>query len=208
VCSILRYAGMHSIKFLEGVGRMKVLGIAASPRRGGNSEILLDRALEGARTKGAEVEKVVIADLKIAPCDGRSRCWSTGRCHIKDDMQPLYKKLHLSDLLVVSSPVYFGSVTAQLKTVIDRCQSIWVKNFILNKRPRLRKRKGLFISVSGHENRKFFRNQKEIIKLFYMVLGVEFSKALYIPAVDRKKDILKDAVSLGKAFRSGARLIK
>jgi len=186
---------------------MRVLGISASPRRDGNSEILLDKALEGAQSKGAKTEKIIIADLNISPCDGNNRCWKSGRCYKKDDMQMVYKKIESANLVFISSPVYFGSVTAQLKTLIDRSQSAWVKNCILSKPKTRCSRKGLFISVSGHENRKFFRNQKEILKIFFMVLNIVFAKSLYIPAIDSKGDVLKNSSALKRAYSAGSSLI-
>lgn len=99
---------------------MKVLGIVCSPRKGGNTEILVDEALAAARELGAEVELVTIADKNIAPCDGCGSCIKTGRCRIEDDMQELYDKLLEADGIVFGTPVYFWSATAQAKAVIDR----------------------------------------------------------------------------------------
>jgi multimeric flavodoxin WrbA len=99
---------------------VKVLGIVGSPRKGGNTEIMLEEALAAAREAGAETEIVRIADKNIAPCDACYSCRKTGVCKIKDDMQPIYKQLEAADGVFFATPVYFYSVTAQLKTVIDR----------------------------------------------------------------------------------------
>ena len=97
-----------------------VLGFAGSPRRGGNSEILLDRVLEGAASKGATVEKIAVSALKISPCRNCQGCASTGRCVVQDDMQLVYPKLCRAERIVVSSPIFFGTVSAQMKALIDR----------------------------------------------------------------------------------------
>jgi len=102
----------------------KVLGIAGGPRKGGNSDLLLDSFLEGASLKGCEVEKIYIADKDIAPCDEKNICYTAGICHIKDDMQQIYEKLLLADCLIVATPTFFMGPPAQLKVMIDRCQSL------------------------------------------------------------------------------------
>lgn len=99
---------------------MKVLGIVCSPRRGGNTEILVEEALAAAREAGAQTELVFVADKKIAPCDGCASCRKTGVCRIKDDMQPIYQQLEMADAIIFGTPVYFANVSAQAKTIMDR----------------------------------------------------------------------------------------
>lgn len=190
-------------------GRLRVLGIAASPRRNGNSEILLDKVLAGASSKGAKVEKVILNELSIRPCQGCGRCRKAGVCYIKDDMRSMYKSLQDMDAIVVASPVYFGSITAQMKILIDRCQSLWIKNFLSkDKRQKPLYKKGIFISVSGHKNPRFFRNSREIIKIFFAVLGVKLFKELYLPALEHKGEVLKRRAALERAYRYGKSLVK
>jgi len=99
---------------------MKVLGIVGSPRKGGNTEILMEEALAAAREAGAETEMFLVADKNINGCDGCHSCGQTKVCKIKDDMQPLYEKMEKSDAIIFGSPVYFHGVTAQAKAIIDR----------------------------------------------------------------------------------------
>ena len=99
---------------------MKVLGIVCSPRRAGNTEILVGEALASAKDSGADVELVTLAGKNIAPCDGCESCIKTGKCRIEDDMQEIYSKLLEADGTIFGSPVYFWSVTAQAKALIDR----------------------------------------------------------------------------------------
>jgi multimeric flavodoxin WrbA len=99
---------------------MKILGLSCSPRRQGTTEILLDMALQGAQQEGSEVELYRVAGKDIKPCDGCRSCQETGKCHIQDDMQGLYKKLLEADGIIFGTPIYFYSMTAQSKTVIDR----------------------------------------------------------------------------------------
>ena len=99
---------------------MKVLGIACSARKGGNTEILVQEALASAREAGAETELVSVVGKNILPCDGCGTCRKTGACHIRDDMQTIYEQLKATDGVVFGSPVYFGSVSAQAKAIMDR----------------------------------------------------------------------------------------
>ena len=105
----------------------KVLGISASPRRGGNAEVLLDAALSGAAGAGAIVEKIILNELCLKPCQACDGCSKTGACIIKDDMRQIYKKVDETDALIVASPIYFGSLAAQAKIMIDRFQPYWVR---------------------------------------------------------------------------------
>jgi len=99
---------------------VKILGLSFSPRKQGNTEILLGEALGAAKAQGAETELYSIAGKDIKPCDGCWGCRQTGECHIKDDMQGLYAKLLEADGIIFGTPVYFYNMTGQGKTVIDR----------------------------------------------------------------------------------------
>ena len=98
---------------------VKVLGIMGSPRFGGNSDLLLDSALAGAGEGGAEIEKITICDLNIAPCKECLACDITGECVQADDMRSLYPKLVEADRLFLASPIFFMGISAQIKALID-----------------------------------------------------------------------------------------
>ena len=106
----------------------KVLILSGSPRKGGNSDILCDRFAQGAVDNGNLVEKIRVAEKKIAPCSGCYFCKNNGgRCALNDDMGEILQKIIDCDVLVLSSPVYFYSICAQLKTVIDRMVARWTE---------------------------------------------------------------------------------
>lgn len=106
----------------------KVLILSGSPRKGGNSDSLCDQFMKGAEEAGHEVEKIRVQDKKTAPCIACYYCKShNGECAIKDDMAEILRKMLAADVLVLSSPVYFYSVSAQLKTVIDRTVARWLE---------------------------------------------------------------------------------
>ena len=104
----------------------KVLILSGSPRKGGNSDLLCDQFLKGAQEAGHEVEKIRICEKKIAPCMGCYFCQThQDQCALKDDMPAIVDKIMQADVLVLASPVYFYSINAQMKAVIDRCVRSW-----------------------------------------------------------------------------------
>ncbi len=98
----------------------RVLGVVGSPRKRGNTSILVARILEGAAEAGAETETVLLGDLEIADCDGCLVCWQGEDCCKQDDMNALYPKIIRADVLVLGTPVYWYGPTALMKAFIDR----------------------------------------------------------------------------------------
>lgn len=98
----------------------KILAIIGSPRRGGNTDILAGRVLDGARAAGADTEPVYLGDLTIRECDGCHACWAGGECPKRDDMNALYPKIAAAAGLVLATPVYWYGPTALLKGFVDR----------------------------------------------------------------------------------------
>lgn len=99
---------------------MKVLGISGSPRKDGNTEMLIMEALEGAKAKGAEVEMVALSGKDIKGCQAHPSCGQGGKCLIDDDMQPIYAKMMEADAIIIGTPIYFGGMTGQTKSFLDR----------------------------------------------------------------------------------------
>lgn len=110
---------------------MRVVGVVCSPRARGNTEILVKEALIGAKDMGSEAELITLAGKAIAPCDACRSCVKTGECHIKDDMQEVYKKFQEADGIILGSPVYFVNVSAQAKILIDRTYALlWTRKLM------------------------------------------------------------------------------
>jgi multimeric flavodoxin WrbA len=99
---------------------VRLLGIVCSPRKGGNTEILVKEALKPAEEAGWETELFLMSEKQVAPCNACESCFKTGSCVIDDDMQELYQMLEKADAVIIGSPVYFGNVSAQAKAVMDR----------------------------------------------------------------------------------------
>jgi len=189
---------------------LRVLGIAGSPRRDGNTDLLLNEVMRGAASKGAEVKTIVLNDLDIAPCQHCDACLETGRCKVGDDMQMVYKELERADRIVLASPVHFMGVTAQTKAMIDRCQALWVRKYVL-KQPPLgdeRERKGLFVSVGGMKLANLFEPALATVKALFKVLDIAYAGELLFPGIDKKGAIKKYPDALKQAFLAGQRLVE
>jgi multimeric flavodoxin WrbA len=190
---------------------MKVLGIAGSPRRGGNTDTLLARFMEGAAGKGAEVKTLFVCSLKITGCFHCDACYDKGICKINDDMQMVYLEMETSDCLVLASPLHFMSVTAQMKAMIDRCQALWARKYIL-KIPPLgdrRERNGFLISVGGRRTvPNLFEAELVTIKNLFRMIDVVYSGDLLVPGIDARGDILKHPEVLEEAYVAGQKSVE
>jgi multimeric flavodoxin WrbA len=189
---------------------MKVLGILGSPRKGGNTELLLEEALKGAEAEGAEVERLRLTDYNIIPCKECLACYKDGNCIILDDMAKIYPKLLEADIILLASPIFFYGVTAWAKALIDRCQALWARKYRL-KDPSYgkegKKRKGFFISVGGTKGQKTFEGAILTAKYFFDVLNAEYAGELVLREVDAKGDVLKHPEALQQAFEAGRKLV-
>lgn len=188
---------------------IKVLGILGSPRREGNTELLLDRALAGAASAGGEVEKVVLSELSLSPCTNCDECGLTGECTIQDDMTYLYPKLRELDRLILASPIFFLSVSAQTKMMIDRCQSLWIAKYRLGRGIGGRdKRRGLFLSIAGRNRPREFQPAIAVVKAFFATIDVEYSQELFFGGIEGKGDVIQHPTALEEAIAAGARLVR
>ena len=107
----------------------KVLIISTSLRAGSNSEILAKEVAKGAKEKGHKVEFVSLKNKKIAFCKGCLACQKLGKCAIKDDANKITEKIKKSDVIVWATPVYYYEMSGQMKTVIDRANSLYSSNY-------------------------------------------------------------------------------
>lgn len=189
---------------------MSVLGISASPRIEGNSDLLLRQALAGAESAGAEAEYIRLCDLNIAPCIECNSCYKTGKCKIEDDYQMLYSKLLETDRLIFATPIFFMTVCAQAKILIDRCQCLWAHKYVL-KQPLIttgRDRRAMVIAVGGTKSKKMFDSVRLTMKYFLDVLDMHYAANLFVNNIDAPGQIKKHPSTMNEAFRLGKELIK
>jgi multimeric flavodoxin WrbA len=187
----------------------RILAISTSPRRGGNSETMLDAAVEGARGAGAEVEKVALADLGFRPCLNCGACSKTGRCIQKDGYTDLNEKLRAADRAVLASPIFFGSLCAQAKALIDRGQPFWAEKYVLKRTPppRAVERRALFVSCGGFaKGAKFLASAESIVKIWLLCQDVAYAGAVFESGVDAKGAILSHPEALARCRKAGEEL--
>lgn len=188
---------------------IKTLGISMSPRNNGNSDLLLHEALAGADSAGSHIEYIRLSDLNIGPCIECNACYKTGTCQIQDDYQQLLKKMLDADRLIFATPIFFMSVCAQAKMLIDRGQCLWANKYILKKqliRPQ-RDRRAMVIAVGGSKSKKQFESIRLTMKYYFDVLDINYAANLFINKVDRLSEIQKHPSALKEAFRLGKELI-
>ncbi|TEU02503.1 MAG: flavodoxin family protein [Dehalococcoidia bacterium] len=185
---------------------MRVLGIMGSPRIKGNTDLLLDEALKGAQSQGAEVEKIIVDNLNISPCREYYGCLRDGNCVIRDDMDGIYPKLLEADGVIVASPIFFYGLTSQVKALIDRSQALWARKYVLKQNLPYEGRKGAFIAVGATKGRKLFEGSILTVKYFFQAIGVDYTAELLVRGVDKKGEIREHPTTLKDAFELGSRL--
>lgn len=196
---------------------MKILGIMGSPRRRGNSAILMDRALAGAESAGIEVEKLVVTDSEVSPCLACGGCERTGMCVLHDAMtEQVFPKLASADGFIVTSPVFFMGMPAQLKALVDRCQPFWVRKYLLHtpvytpSEPTraTEKRKGLLIAVGATKLPHTFTAIRLEAQTFLHCLDTEYTAELCFPAVEEHGEIAHNSEALSQSYQAGQDLAK
>ena len=192
-------------------GKIKrVIGISGSPRRGGNTEMLLDRVLDAARNNGADIKKFILNELNFSPCQECENIRQDGACIVEDDWQKMFLEIENADAVVIASPIFFGSVSAQIKMFIDRFQCLWLAKNIFKAYKAKKKKLGVFICVEASDKQDFFDNAKAIIKNFFATIGAVYAEELFCPGIDKKgainenQEYFKRASELGRKIISGS----
>jgi multimeric flavodoxin WrbA len=184
----------------------KILALYGSPRRQGNTSTLLSHSVMGARESGAEVEEIHLCGLKISPCLEIYGCRETGRCVIQDDFQALQDKLLACDALMLSSPVFFYTVSAHTKIFMDRCQALWAKKYLLEKAPfgiRQPARNALFVSAGATRGGKLFDGILLTVKYFLDTMDMVLWKSLLYRGLDGPGDLLEHPDYIDEAYAAG-----
>ncbi len=190
--------------------RRRVLGIACSPRAGGNSDLLVEETLAGAESAGGAVELIALRDLDLTPCQECDVCLSSGECPIDDDFLEVLEKLLACDRLILATPIFFMSVTAYAKALIERCQCLWARKYVLHQPlfpDQQRDRRAMLISVAGTKSEQMFDCIELTIKYWLDVLEMKHVSSLFVNQIDAKGDIRKHSSALEEAFRMGQSLV-
>lgn len=192
---------------------MKVLGIYGSPRKNGNSDILLDKALQGAVDAGAEVNTVYSRKLAISGCIECGGCDKTGQCVIDDGMQDVYPLMRQADAVILAVPIFFYGSPAQAKALIDRTQAEWSRRLLTKKTKESRKTfdsgSGYLIAVGATQGKNMFVGVELEAKYFFDALDMSYDGAQLVRGVEAKgsvaqvPELLEEAYELGRKAAQG-----
>lgn len=174
---------------------LHVLGIAGSPRRQGNTDRLLNHAMNTLAQAGNSTEMLSVRDLKYSPCMGCNVCAKTKKCVQKDDIQFLQERLIVADRIIISAPIFFMGINAQMKAIIDRMQPYWAlkyvfKEQVINDSKRI-PRRGLFLSTAGTQFPDVFDCAERSVKNLFHVLDIHYFGACLYRGIDQAGDIEK-----------------
>lgn len=183
----------------------KVLAIMGSPRKNKNTDILLDYLLDGVEEAGLDIKKIYIGNKDISSCTGCGYCEIRGECALKDDMEEIYEEFDNRDIFILSAPLYFNSLNAKTKAVIDRCQKYWSIKYVLGQPYKnTEDRIGIFLSVGGAPYRHDqFSGTIPIMDLFFKAinanyLGNYFVSDTDILSVKERNDIKEELYEIGR----------
>jgi len=188
---------------------MKVVAFFGSPRIGGNTDLMLREALRAATEAGHEVVQFDLNLLKIKPCQDCGGCLKTGVCIMKDDMTQIYQAIRTGDRFILASPIFFYSVSAQAKAMIDRCQSFWCEKFLLKKDIPAgpQGRKGLLLVAAALNKDAAVACAETVTRIFFRTISVTEHEMVSALGVDGKGDILKHDTALKDCYEAGRRLV-
>jgi multimeric flavodoxin WrbA len=177
-----------------------VLAIMGSPRKGGNTDVLVDEILKGAREAGAIVQKITLTDLEVAPCIACAACRTTGECVQEDDMTGLFDRMKTSDIWVLGTPVYWWGPSAQLKAFVDR----WYGKADKDGTAEVFNGRRVVLAVPlGDEDAETARHVVGMFQDSLSYVGAELFATVIAPGVYDMGDVRKQQDVLEKARQAG-----
>jgi multimeric flavodoxin WrbA len=197
------------VPWLE-VGIMEVCAFVGSPKKNGSVDLLVSQVLSGARSRGAETRKIYLNGLHIKPCQSCGVDPAPKHCLFNDDMKEIYAALKCCDGIVLGSPVYFDTVTAQTKIMIDRCNCLmpYVERAdgTLGFERRIKKRKmGVFVAVAGIDQE--LDTILTTVKGFFNWANIELNKTVFYRHDDNELGSVKnDKKTMNQAFEAGVQI--
>jgi multimeric flavodoxin WrbA len=183
----------------------ELLALYGSPRRGGNTDTMLDLFLEGVREDAWNIERVSLRDLTFSHCTECGRCAERGFCVIQDDMQPFYGKLLSVDRVVFALPVFFLGPPAVSKAFIDRVQSLWYRRYVHHEGPpHGGVREGYLLSAGGFRSEKVFSCNRSIVKAFFSSCHLTYGGETLLPGMESPGDV-RERTGLHEPLRRAGR---
>ena len=185
-----------------------ILAISSSPRRQGNSELLLESFNQGVKEEKFSPVLIRINDLDIRTCQACDHCAGDGECILQDDMQEIYPQVASARGLVIATPIYFGSMSAQLKMFIDRFQGWWHAKYNLES-PQVKReegRPGFFICVGALQKKAYAESALAVARIFFHNVNYVYNDYLCYRGIDEKGAIKEQSDALQNAFEAGRRI--
>jgi multimeric flavodoxin WrbA len=188
---------------------MLVVGLQGSPRRKGNSRFLLETFLDATASFGAETRLIEVDQRHILPCKEYTVCEKKGYCPIEDDMSgEIYGLIRRADVVVAATPVFFYNMSAQLKGLIDRCQTFWARKYRLRWRdPRRKAKKGFLLSVAATRGNTLFDAIHLTMQYFYDAIDADYAGHLTYRGIEGPKDMARHATVVDDVQRAVAGLM-
>ncbi len=188
---------------------MKIVAFLGSPRKDGNTELLLREALRAVNEADSDVRLFRLNDMHIIPCQNCGGCDETGICVLTDDMDQIYSAIRGADRIIVASPIFFFGLSAQVKAMVDRCQAFWCAKYLLKDPLESGPygRKGLLLLVGGMKKEIGVQCGSAVATAFFRTVSVPEHETLSFLGVDAKGAILSHPTALKDAFEAGKRLI-
>jgi len=188
---------------------MFILGLQGSPRKNGNTSMLLSSFLSQAERFGVRTRSLDVADMDITPCQECGTCEKKGFCPIDDDMQEVYYLLRRADIVLMATPVFFYGPTAQMKALIDRAQALWARRYVLRLTDPGRKwRRGFMLALGATKGKNLFEGLNLTAKYFFDAIGASFDGSLTYKQIEGSGDIEKHPTALGAAKEMAVALIE
>ncbi|MGL4208285.1 MAG: flavodoxin family protein [Candidatus Adiutrix sp.] len=189
---------------------MDILALHLSPRKNGNSAVMLREFVKGASSTGAQVTSFAISDHNIKPCIGCAACEKTGNCIIRDDdMKDLYPLLISAPSVVVASSVFFYDIPAAGKALIDRAQPLWARRYLLKDTSLLRPGKNFLLALGATRGQDLFVPTELCIKYFFDAIGFPRTvDSLFFREIDAFGEFEKDDDKMRQAYEAGVAFAK
>ncbi len=190
---------------------ISILALNGSPRKNGNTETVLDAFLRGAESAGAVYKKIRLTDLDFKRCRGCNACHKKGVCVIHDDLTPIFDEVLAADILVLASPIYSMTVTAEMKAFIDRGQFLWAQKFVTKNvvfsEEHLATHTGVFISTSGQPLSHIFDAAFPVVRAFFNDAGFAYTENVLFAGMDAHGGVKEWPQSTDTAFARGKEIV-
>jgi arsenate reductase len=188
---------------------MLILGLQGSPRKKGNTNYLLATFMTAAEKFGARTHVIDVTRKEIIPCKEYTVCEKKGYCPIEDDVKnEIYPLLREAELVVVATPIFFYNMTAQLKAVIDRCQTFWARKYKLKlKDPGANMRRGFLLAVGATKGKNLFEGLNLTTQYFFDAIWAKFEDSLTYRGIEGPKDLARHPTVIEDVEKAVERLL-